>query len=94
MAPVLCRAPRILTKKRRVANLSLVGVRIYSDENLGVGERLELEFFQPDGSTIEAIARVVWIKGLLPGSEAVYDLGLEFVELPEAATENLKKVLK
>ena len=93
MAPVQCRASRILTKKQKVSNLSLVGVRIYSNERLYVGERFELEFFLPDGSIVEAKAKVVWIKEIPPGSEAVYDVGMEFVELEEAKIEKLKTVL-
>lgn len=94
MAPVFFWGPRVFTKKQRVSNLSLGGVRIFSDQRLYVGERLELEFFLPDGSTIEAVARVVWIKDMPPGSEAVYDVGMEFVELAEGVTERLKAVLK
>ena len=94
MAPVFYRMPRILTGKRRVSNLSLVGVRIYSDERLDVGERLELEFFLPEGTTVEALGRVVWIKEMPPREEAVYDVGLEFVELSEDAIKKIKTVLK
>ena len=88
------RAQKISAEKQRVSNLSLVGVRIYSDERLNVGERLELEFFLPDASTVEARAKVAWIKEMPEGAEAVYDVGMEFVELGEDATEKLKTVLK
>jgi len=94
MAPVLFRGKRIFNEKRKVSNISLGGIRVFSDEWLNVGERLELEFFLPDGSTVDAAAKVVWIKEMPPGSEAVYDVGLEFVELGESAREKLKSVLK
>jgi hypothetical protein len=94
MTPVFYRVPRILTAKHPVLNLSLVGVRIYSDERLDVGERLDLEFFLPEGTTVEAMGRVVWIKEMSPGEEALYDVGLEFVELSEDTLEKLKTVLK
>ncbi len=94
MAPVFYRIPRILTAKRRVSNLSLMGVRIYSDEMINVGERLELEFFLPDGKTEEAIGRVVWIKEMPEGAEAMYDVGVEFIGLSEDAVKKLKTVLK
>lgn len=93
MAPVFYRAPRILTKKRRVSNISVAGVRIYSDEYLKEGERLELKFFLPSGLTFEAIARVAWIKELPPGSEVVYDVGLEFLDLSDKMVKELKGVL-
>ena len=94
MAPVFYRATRIISPKRRVSDLSLGGVRIYCDEWLDVGGRLELEFFLPDGSTVEARAKVAWIKEMPEGAEAVYDVGMEFVELSEGAKEKLKAVLK
>jgi c-di-GMP-binding flagellar brake protein YcgR len=91
---VFYRTPNILSPKRRVSDLSLGGVRIFSDDRLEVGGRLELEFFLPDGSTVKAMAKVAWIKEMPQGAEALYDVGVEFVELSEAATEKLKAVLK
>lgn len=94
MAPVFYRATKIISPKRRVSDVSLGGVRIYSDEWLAVGGRLELEFFLPDGSTVEASAKVAWIKEMPEGGEAVYDVGMEFVELSKDAIGKLKTVLK
>ena len=95
MAPVLCRMPeQKVSEGRRVSNLSLGGVRIYSDERLEVGQELELEFLLPSGSNLEARARVVWIKELPPGSQGVYDVGLEFVALPKKARRELRLILK
>ena len=94
IAPVFFRAPKHSSPKRRVSDLSLGGVRIYSDEQLDVGERLELEFFLPDGQTIKAMAKVAWIKDMPEEADALYDVGMEFVEMSESATEKLKKVLK
>ena len=94
MAPVFYRATRIISPKRRVSDLSLGGVRIYSDEGLAVGGQLELEFFLPDGTTVEARAKVAWLKEMPEGAEAVYDVGMEFVELSEGAVKKLKTILK
>ena len=69
-------------------------MRIYSDQRLYVGERLDLEFFLPDGATVKAKTKVVWIKEMPPESDAVYDVGMEFVGLSEGAAEKLKAVLK
>jgi c-di-GMP-binding flagellar brake protein YcgR len=81
-------------KKQRVSNLSLGGVRIYSDEHLEIGQELDLEFFLPNGTILGAKARVVWIKELPPGSQGVYDVGLEFVALSRKAREELSQVLE
>jgi hypothetical protein len=94
MVPVLYRVPRVLTAKRHISNLSLGGVRIFSDERLKPGERLELEFFLPSGLSVKAMARVVWIAELPEGSEAVYDVGMEFVEMSKEVLEQIKGVLE
>ena len=94
MAPVLYKALKQISPKRRVSDLSLGGARIYSDERLDVGGRLELEFFLPDGSTVKALAKVTWIKEMPEGAEALYDVGMELIELSKAAIEKLKTVLK
>ncbi len=94
VVPVLYRMPRIFGAKKRVSNLSLGGARIYSDTQLKVGQNLELELFLPDGSTAEALARVVWIKEMPEGAEAYYDVGLEFLDLSKKTKEQLDTILK
>jgi hypothetical protein len=94
VTPVFYRTPNIIGPKQHVSNLSLGGVRIFSDDRLEVGGRLELEFFLADGSTVKAMAKVAWIKEMPEGAEALYDVGMEFVKLSAAATEKLKTVLK
>ena len=93
VAPIYYRSPRILTPKRRVSNISLGGIRIYSDELLEEGKRIEIEIFLPSGFSIIAIVRVVWINELPADSEAKYDVGLEFIHLPVGAMNELKGVL-
>jgi len=94
MGPVLYHIARKPAKRQRVSNLSLGGVRIFSDECLDIGQELDLEFFLPNGSVLEARARVVWLKELPPGSKGVYDVGLEFVALQAKAKKELELVLK
>ncbi len=92
--PVLYRNIKSSTSRQQVNNLSLQGVRIYSDEHLDVGQTLELEFYFPNGMTLEVIARVVWIKKQMPGSRGLYDVGMEFINLSEAAQKELSAVLE
>jgi len=94
MAPIFYRSPRLLSPKRRVSNISSGGVRIYSDEQFMVGKRLEIEFFLPKGFSVTAIARVIWIDELPPDSDSLYDVGLEFINLPPHAMKELEAVLK
>ena len=79
--------------RQRVSNISMGGVRIYSDERLEIDEEVELELFFPNGSSGRGLARVVWIKELPPDSGASYDVGLEFLNLPKEAAKELAEVL-
>jgi len=92
-APVLYRPIKLLGPRRRILDISPGGVRIYSDEQLREEDQLELELFLPNGQTIIATARVVWIKRLPPDEDARFDVGLEFTSLPDNATQELKYVL-
>jgi len=94
MAPVYYRIPRTQADKKPVSNLSLGGVRIYSDESLDTGQVLDLKFFLPNGSVLEAKARVVWVKELPPGSKGVYDVGMELIKLSGKARKELALVLR
>jgi len=97
MVPVVCRmaGEKVeVGEGRRVSNLSLGGVRIYSDERLDIGQELELEFFLPNGVVVKASARVVWSKELPPGSQGVYDVGLEFLALSKRARKELSHILE
>ena len=91
---VYCRIGRSQSLRQRVSNISLGGVRIYSDQRLDVGEEVELELHFPSGFSDIGRARVVWIKEMLPDSGASYDVGLEFLELPEDIIRELKETLK
>jgi len=92
-APVLYRAFKVLAPQRRIYNISPVGVRIYSDEQLREDDQLEIELFLPNGQTIIATARVAWINKLPPDEDARFDVGLEFINLPANATQELKYML-
>jgi c-di-GMP-binding flagellar brake protein YcgR len=92
-AEVFYREPRIAPLRRPIYDISLGGVRIHCDEKLEKGHQLELEFFLPNGYVLVAIARVVWIKALPKGSNAVYAVGLEFMHLNPDAAGELKKHL-
>jgi hypothetical protein len=92
-APVLYRAIKVLSPQRRIHNISPVGVRIYSDEQVRENDQLEIELFLPNGHTIIATARVTWINKLPPDEDARFDVGLEFINLPANAARELKYVL-
>jgi c-di-GMP-binding flagellar brake protein YcgR len=93
-APVYYRVAKSDDLRQRVSDISVGGVRVYSDERYEVGQKLELELFFPNDVSGKSIARVVWIKELPPGSGAVYDVGLEFLEIPEKAIKEFLAVFK
>jgi hypothetical protein len=75
-------------------NFSLGGVRIPSNSYLKEDKRIEIELLLPSKESIVAIVRVVWTKVLPEGSDAVFDVALEFLELPDGAVEKIKAVLE
>lgn len=93
-APVFFRSPRIFSPKRRVSDISPNGVRIFSDEYVEPGRRLEVELFLPSGPTVVALVQVVWINRLPSDADASYDIGLEFIRLPSGAEQELESVLQ
>ena len=87
-----------LARQRQPIDVSLGGVRIYSDEPLKVGELLKLEFFTADAPPVTYTAEVVWIediKGTGAGDPAParFDVGLKFLHLEPSALKALLSVL-
>lgn len=93
-APIYYKSPRFRHLRQRVVDASLGGVRIYSDSALVIDQRLDLELFLPDSTTLRCSARVAWIAALPPGSPARYDVGLQLVQLPPEGEERMARVLE
>jgi c-di-GMP-binding flagellar brake protein YcgR len=93
-APIFCRPAGFLKARKRIGNISLGGLRIFSDQYYKPEQRLEIEIFLPQNQSLIEITRVVWIKELPPGSEALYDLGLEFIRLSPEESLKLQEVLE
>jgi PilZ domain len=55
---------QFLARQRQPIDLSLGGVRIYSDDRLKVGELLKMEFFLDEKTPVIYTAEVVWIEAL------------------------------
>ena len=87
-APVLCRplgaTPTDPEGKRKVLDISLGGIRVYTDDRHKVGEHLELELFLPSGETMTLDTLIVWVDALKPGDPAKFELGLEYVDIAAA----------
>jgi Tfp pilus assembly protein PilZ len=70
--------------RRSAVDVSLGGMRVYSDEELRVGESVELELLLVDDATARCWARVAWIEKLERSDGARYDIGLEFTDMEDA----------
>jgi hypothetical protein len=82
-----------LARQRQPIDVSLGGVRIYSDEPMKVGELLKLELFAKGASPVTYTAEVVWIERLAADSPARFDVGLKFLQLEPDALKLLVGVL-
>ncbi|MBS2022792.1 MAG: PilZ domain-containing protein [Deltaproteobacteria bacterium] len=98
-APVLCRPAGLLlrlfapSQERRAIDISLGGMRIFSDDPVKQGQRLELELFLPSGPNVVCKAEVAWVEELPKDAPARYDVGIRFTELREQDKARLGEVL-
>jgi hypothetical protein len=92
--PMLWRTPGMVATLGRTVNMSLGGARVFSDERLRIGTKLNLELLAEPDSTLQVLARVVWVDELETGSPARYDVGLEFLEVPERMLSRLVAILE
>jgi c-di-GMP-binding flagellar brake protein YcgR len=94
-AAVYCRPAGVslLARHREAVDISLGGVRVYSDDAYRVGRLVKMEFFVDGGPPVTYTARVVWIEALPADGPARYDIGLKFVDLSPQALEFLNSVL-
>ncbi len=91
--PILYREASFFSRREPVINIGLGGIRVYSDEELKIGKRLELELFLPDKTSLVCTSRVVWQKLLPEGAVAKYEIGFEFLGMSPDALRCLAKVL-
>ena len=82
-----------MARRREPIDLSLGGVRIFSDMGFKIGEHLKMEFFLADMPPVTYTAEVVWIEPLPAGAPAAFDVGLKFIQLEPAAMKLLLSVL-
>lgn len=72
-----------------VADVSLGGARVYSDDLMPVGARIEVELLVPGGPAIELHARVARVTILRPSAPAFCDLALQFLAMTDDASSRL-----
>lgn len=99
-APVYCRPlGRAIggakeNEKLKAQDISLGGVRVYTDDKHKPGDRLELELWLPDGESITLDTTVVWVDELEKAEPARFEVGLKFVDVAQGDLARLEAVLK
>lgn len=95
-APILIRpvGPLARQVKPKPSDVSLGGLRAYSDEEQKPGTRLELELLLPEGVSATVLAEVVWVAPLPAEAPARFDVGLRFVDVPPEDLERIARVLR
>ncbi len=92
-APLYFRPARRRLPRRQVVDVGLGGMRVYSDEPLSLGARFEIELFLPDRTSVDCLTEVVWVKPIAGGKPANFDIGLQFLDVPPEALEQLRGLL-
>jgi hypothetical protein len=94
-ASILVRPAGPLTRvaPQQVKDISLGGLRAYSDDPQKVGARLELELLFPGGGSATCIAQVVWVEELAAGAPAKLEMGLQFVQVEPEDLQRLSKLI-
>jgi hypothetical protein len=99
-APVFCRPlGRAMSASQEVEpfdvkDISLGGVRVFTDDRHSEGDHLELELWLPDGDGITLDTVVVWVEKLAADAPARFEVGLRFLDVAKKDLERLESVLK
>lgn len=83
----------LLHHRRSTKDISLGGMRVFSDEEFTVGRRLDLDVLLPEGEPVRCWAEVVWTVALGDGAPARWDVGLKFTDMDPADVDRLASVL-
>jgi len=91
---MLWRSPGLIAKLSRTVNVSMGGARVFSDDQVKVGTKLNLELMPEPETSVQVLARVAWVDELGEGAPARFDVGLEFLDVPEEMVSRLAAILQ
>jgi hypothetical protein len=91
---MLWRSPGLIAKLSRTVNVSMGGARVFSDDQVKIGTKLNLELMPEPETSVQVLARVAWIDELGEGAPARFDVGLEFLDVPEEMVSRLAAILQ
>ena len=92
-APICYRPASLFSARKPLVNISLGGIRIYSDDQFKLGKRLEIELLLPDDRIIRCTTKVVWQRPLPEGAKAKYDTGLQFLDISADSLQQISRIL-
>ena len=93
-APICYRSASFFAPRKPLINIGLGGIRIYSNDKLKIGKRLEIELLLPEDDILEFTAKVVWQQELSSDENARYDVGLQFLDVPAEKLDHLSHILE
>ena len=79
--------------KRKSIGRAVGGARVYADDELREGTRLEIEVFLPDGTSVVCKVEVVLVDELPEGAVARFDVAVEFIAIRLHDRERISSVL-
>jgi Tfp pilus assembly protein PilZ len=91
---MLWRSPGLAAKFSRTVNVSMGGARVFSDDPMKIGAKMNLELLPDPDTSVQVLARVAWIDELGEGAPARFDVGLEFLDVPEEMVSRLAAILQ
>ncbi len=65
--PILFQSIHFSLQRKRIIDVGLGGIRIFTDKKLKVGKKLDIELLVPDKFGIKCTVEVVWIDALPEG---------------------------
>ncbi len=89
-ANVQYRPTQLIGQKHLVPNISLGGMRIFSNTHFKKGETVNIELSFPDGRRTIVLAKVAWVESYPKDSDSVYEFGLKFIHVPPQSIDVLK----
>ena len=94
-APILARPAGLLAQvARRVNDISLGGLRTFSDLPLEIGQRQEIELLFPDGGSATLLVEVAWVDILGDAAPAPFEAGLRIVQVRDEDVARIAAALE
>lgn len=81
-------------QKQQILDIGLGGMRVHGNKPIRLGKEMDIKLFLPNEKIMYVRVRIAWVNTLPPGSEALYDIGYEFIKLSPETHGELKSMLK